>query len=253
LRSIWYGGSCRLVGQCNVFIRHREQLAMPPVSLDLDDAGVERLSALISRWALAGLAQANANVSGHWRTHQLRRADRYQHGKSTKGRRCDRRIKALEDRPYHAMLAGDIAVLNELCSDDLIYTHSKADYDDKRSYLHKVETRYFTYFEITHPADRILVVDGAALVTGRMTAKVSVTGTIVHVDNRYLAVWVRERGAWKFVAYQPTPIINSWHRALLRRAGRPVSALLALPHSDNGVLNGASVIAFGLLQISKFH
>ena len=29
------------------------------------------------------------------------------------------------------------------------------------------------------------------------------------VDNRYLAVWVRERGAWKFVAYQPTPIINS--------------------------------------------
>jgi len=106
------------------------------------------------------------------------------------------------------MLAGDAAVLDELCSDDLIYTHSKADYDDKRSYLHKVGTRYFTYLEVTHPADRILVVDGAALVTGRMTAKVSVAGTIVHVDNRYLAVWVRERGAWKFVAYQPTPIIH---------------------------------------------
>ena len=43
--------------------------------------------------------------------------------------------------------------------------------------------------------------------TGRMTAKVLVAGTIVHVDNRYLAVWVRERGAWRFVAYQPTPII----------------------------------------------
>ena len=53
-----------------------------------------------------------------------------------------------------------------------------------------------------------MVVGGAALVTGRMTAKVSVVGTIVHVDNRYLAVWVRERGAWKFVAYQPTPIIK---------------------------------------------
>ena len=118
-------------------------------------------------------------------------------------------IKALEDRRYRAMLAGDIAVLDDLCSDNLIYTHSKADYDDKRSYLHKVGTRYFTYIEITHPADRILVVDGAALVTGRMTAKVSVVGTIVPVDNRYLAVWVREQGAWKFVAYQPTPIINS--------------------------------------------
>jgi hypothetical protein len=117
-------------------------------------------------------------------------------------------IKALEDRRYRAMLAGDTAVLDDLCSDDLIYTHSKADYDDKRSYLHKVGTRYFTYLEITHPTDRILVVDGAALVTGRMTAKVSVVGTIVHIDNRFLAVWVREQGTWKFVAYQPTPIIN---------------------------------------------
>jgi len=118
-------------------------------------------------------------------------------------------IKALEDKRYRAMIAGDVAVLDDLCSDDLIYTHSKADYDDKQSYLHKVGTRYFTYLEITHPADRILVVNGAALVTGRMTAKVLVAGTIVQVDNRYLAVWVREQGAWKFVAYQPTPIINN--------------------------------------------
>jgi Domain of unknown function (DUF4440) len=117
-------------------------------------------------------------------------------------------IEALEDRRYQAMIAGDTVVLDELCSDDLIYTHSKADHDDKRSYLHKVGSRYFTYLEITHPADRILVVDSAALVTGRMTGKVLVAGTIVRVDNRYLAVWVRERGAWKFFAYQPTPIIN---------------------------------------------
>src|ERR1700735_4309012 len=50
---------------------------------------------------------------------------------------------------YSAILAVDMAVLDELCSDDLIYTHSKADYDDKRSYLHKVGSRYFIYLEIT--------------------------------------------------------------------------------------------------------
>src|SRR5271169_985977 len=86
-------------------------------------------------------------------------------------------IKALEDRRYRAMLDADIAALDALCSDDLIYTHSKGDHDDKRSYLDKVGSRHFTYLEITHPADRILVVhDAAALVTGRMTAKVSVAG-----------------------------------------------------------------------------
>ena len=72
----------------------------------------------------------------------------------------------------------------------------------------KVGSRYFTYIEITHPADRVLIVAGAALVTGRMTAKVSVVGKVVHIDNRYLAVWVREHGGWKFVAYQPTPIMD---------------------------------------------
>ena len=38
MAAIW------LVGQCIVFVRNREQLANPPVSLDLDDATVERLT-----------------------------------------------------------------------------------------------------------------------------------------------------------------------------------------------------------------
>jgi hypothetical protein len=40
-------------------------------------------------------------------------------------------IKALEDRRYRAMLAGDAAALDDLCWGDLAYTRSKADYDDK--------------------------------------------------------------------------------------------------------------------------
>ena len=53
-----------LVSQCTVFIRYREQLAMPPVSLKLHEPAVEdRFSALISGWALAGLAQSNVHGS----------------------------------------------------------------------------------------------------------------------------------------------------------------------------------------------
>jgi hypothetical protein len=46
------------------------------------------------------------------------------------------------------------------------------------------------------------------------------SGRFVHVDNRYLAVWVREQGAWKFVAYQPT------RRQLMSRAFADPNALL---------------------------
>lgn len=45
-----------LIGQCSVFVRNREQLAAPPISLSFDEAAVERLAMLVSRWAIAGLA-----------------------------------------------------------------------------------------------------------------------------------------------------------------------------------------------------
>jgi AcrR family transcriptional regulator len=47
-----------LVGQCSIFVRNREQLANPPVSLALDGATIKRLTKLVSAWALAGLAAA---------------------------------------------------------------------------------------------------------------------------------------------------------------------------------------------------
>jgi len=116
-------------------------------------------------------------------------------------------IRALEDRRYQAMIDGNVAVLDELCSKNLVYTHSRGDNDDKTSYIEKVASGFFDYHAITHPADRIMIYDGAALITGRMTASVSAGGELKHVDNRYLAVWAREDGAWKFVAYQPTPLV----------------------------------------------
>ena len=55
MAAIW------LVGQCAIFVRNREQLANPPVSLDLDEAAVEGLTNLVSGWALSGLAHAPLN------------------------------------------------------------------------------------------------------------------------------------------------------------------------------------------------
>jgi AcrR family transcriptional regulator len=45
-----------LIGQCNIFLRNREQLANPPVSLVLDEGTVDALAKGITAWALAGLA-----------------------------------------------------------------------------------------------------------------------------------------------------------------------------------------------------
>jgi AcrR family transcriptional regulator len=46
-----------LLGQCSVFLRNREQLADPPLGLELDEAAVEWLAQLVSRWATGGLGR----------------------------------------------------------------------------------------------------------------------------------------------------------------------------------------------------
>ena len=115
-------------------------------------------------------------------------------------------ILDLERHRYRAMLSGDVAALDELCSGDLVYTHSRGDQDDKASYLAKVASGHFVYHEIDHPADRVRIAGDAALVFGRMTARVTAQGQDLMLDNRYLAVWLRREGVWRFAAYQPTPL-----------------------------------------------
>jgi AcrR family transcriptional regulator len=53
-----------LVGQCSIFVRSREQLANPPVSIVLDEAAIGRLTELVSAWAIAGLAPSGAQPAG---------------------------------------------------------------------------------------------------------------------------------------------------------------------------------------------
>jgi AcrR family transcriptional regulator len=49
LAAIW------LIGQCNIFVRNREQLANPPIGLTLDQSAIDHLTQLICRWAVGGL------------------------------------------------------------------------------------------------------------------------------------------------------------------------------------------------------
>ncbi len=114
-------------------------------------------------------------------------------------------IEELEDRRYQAMIDGDLATLDELCSDDLVYTHSNAERDSKASYFEKVKSGYYQYEWIEHPIETLVASDTCAVITGQMRARVLNDGQPRQLDNACLAVWVKEDDDWRFVAYQPTP------------------------------------------------
>jgi ketosteroid isomerase-like protein len=116
-----------------------------------------------------------------------------------------KQISALEAKRYQAVSEGDFATLDELYSADLVYTHSDATTDSKQSYLDRLATGYFRYGPLEHPEHSIVVRGDCAVVLHDMRGEVLVNGeTKRALNSRSLAVWVREDGDWRLLAFHPT-------------------------------------------------
>ncbi len=115
-------------------------------------------------------------------------------------------VLAAEDRRYRAMLDADLAALDALCHDELSYAHSSGVRDTKAEYLGKVASGYYRYHRIDHPVERVEVVGDCAMVVGRMRSDLRVQGTPKTIDNLALAVWARDTGRWRLLAYASTPL-----------------------------------------------
>ncbi len=116
------------------------------------------------------------------------------------------RVLQLEQRRRDAMLAGDAAALRELISEQVIYVHSSATRDTRDSYLKKINTGALRYLHLVLSDMQVQMVEGAALVTGRMQATVSRDGKEIPVRSAFLTVWVPEHGVWRLRAHQGTPV-----------------------------------------------
>jgi ketosteroid isomerase-like protein len=116
-------------------------------------------------------------------------------------------IRDLERQRYLAMRDGDADALDALCADELFYLHSNASNDTKSSLIAKIRSRELRCPDVRHePEDEVLVTGDTAVATGRVTGTVYVNGAAAELDNRAMAVWSRQRGRWRLLAYQSTPI-----------------------------------------------
>ena len=118
-------------------------------------------------------------------------------------------IFSMEDMRYLAMIDGDILALERMSADDLAYTHSSGELDDRTAYLAGMRAGKFRYRLIERSEAKVTLVDGAALVTGRIRLDVLfVTGPRV-LDSRFLSVWVRVVTGWRHLAWHSTSVPGS--------------------------------------------
>lgn len=115
-------------------------------------------------------------------------------------------IDDLEDRRYQAMIDGDTKALDELLSDDVIYTHSNASVDTKVSYLERLRTGELVYHSLEHTTDSVVSRPGVVIIGGTMTGSIHMHGVAKSLNSRVAAVWVAVDGRWRLAAFQPTPV-----------------------------------------------
>jgi hypothetical protein len=65
-------------------------------------------------------------------------------------------ITEMEIRRFEALLKADIGALEILCSEQLVFTLSTGERDDKRTYLEKIASGFFTTMRWSIPQTRSL-------------------------------------------------------------------------------------------------
>ena len=110
----------------------------------------------------------------------------------------------LDRKRMLAMALKDVATLESLLADDLIYTHSSARLDTKRSLIEGM-TSGKTVYTAVEPSDvKAQDLGDTVVLTGIAQIKVTVGGTPNAFGVRFTDVYARRDGRWQMVTWQST-------------------------------------------------
>ena len=114
------------------------------------------------------------------------------------------KIIELDRQRMSAMATKDVAVLNKLLSDDLIYTHSSARLETKRSLICAMESGATVYTAV-EPSEVVAQDLGNAVVlTGVAAISVTSGGKPNSFRVRFTDVYADKGGQWQMVTWQST-------------------------------------------------
>jgi hypothetical protein len=117
-------------------------------------------------------------------------------------------IRAKEDQRIEALLASNIAALDQAMSDDLIHIHANGSVETKEQYLKGVAER-LEFLSIERPDfDVHQLAEDVAVSVGPMLQVVRLRTATDTVTMKAMVtqVWTRENGDWRSARFQATLI-----------------------------------------------
>jgi ketosteroid isomerase-like protein len=112
----------------------------------------------------------------------------------------------LEDERVRAMTTADVATLERLMSDDIVYTHSTGRLDTKKSFIASIASGTVKYRRVQRKEMATSVREGFAFLTGAVEIDVETGGRVLNLNLRFANVWERTARGWQQIVWQSTPI-----------------------------------------------
>ena len=112
----------------------------------------------------------------------------------------------LEQQWEDALTKSDVAALERIYDDTLIYTHSSGAVDNKSAYVGNIKSGATKYQSMKRDDIKVSVYGNAAVVTCHWEVHVLANGNKIDTDARYLHAYVKQKDGWKMVAHQATLI-----------------------------------------------
>ena len=110
----------------------------------------------------------------------------------------------LDKKRMTAMAQKDLATLNELIADDLVYTHSSARLDTKASLIGNMESGSTVYTSVVPSDVKAQDLGDTVVLTGSCKISVNAGGRPNSFGVRFTDVYARRGGRWQMVAWQST-------------------------------------------------
>ena len=114
------------------------------------------------------------------------------------------KIIDLDRQRMTAMAEKDVAKLNTLLSDDLVYTHSSARIDTKKSLIGAMESGTTVYTGVEPYDVKAQDLGDAVVLTGSCRIRVNSGGKPNAFAVRFTDVYANKTGQWQMVTWQST-------------------------------------------------
>jgi ketosteroid isomerase-like protein len=117
-------------------------------------------------------------------------------------------VLKIEQQWEDALINSDVAALERIYDDSLIYTHSNGSVDNKTVYVGNIKSGVTKYQSMKRDDINVSVYGNTALVTCHWEVHVLAGGNKINTNARYMHVYVKRKNGWKMVAHQATRIIQ---------------------------------------------